>query len=131
MTDEFEVNPELEEQPIETKSPHRMRSQRLNTVHRTDAEHHLKSIKQGMTHCLSSQDGILLFQHIMSRCGFHRPSVTANPQTGEMFNGSTLFFEGQRAIWLELRQLISRDKLVHIENPEIPVLEPVTKNEDE
>ena len=109
----------------------RNRAMKLNTVHDTDASKNLKSIKRGMEHCLSHTDGILLFQHIMSRCGFHRPSATGNPNTGEMYSQSTLFFEGQRAIWLELRALIPRDKLIHIENPEIPVLEPVTQEHQE
>ena len=111
--------------------PYKKRKSKFNSVHDTDAQDNLKSIRKGIANCLATPDGVMFFQHLMSRCGFHRPSVTANPNTGEMFIQSTMFFEGQRAIWLELRHLIPREYLVHIENPELPVLEPVTKAHEE
>ncbi len=60
-------------------------------------------------------EGILVFRHIMRQCGYQKPSVVANPNSGEINTNSTVYNEARRNLYLSLRKLIPQKYLKQIE----------------
>jgi hypothetical protein len=131
LPDEY-GNPTVEDLIAEELMPHRVRTQKsYGTKHLTDEEKIQKAVERGLAKALSNQDGILAFQWLMGQCGHLRPSITASSAAGGADPDMSLYFEGQRSIWLKLRKMIKRDQLVQIENPEIRVIEPDERKEED
>lgn len=63
----------------------------------------------------NTEAGRDVFRFLMEECGFHKPSVHANPQTGEIFTDNTVYNEARRNVYLTTRKLIPAKSLVKIE----------------
>lgn len=62
-----------------------------------------------------SDDGVVVLRHLMTMCGFKDPSITANPNTGEINTWATNYNEARRNLWLEFRKLIPKGQRNRIE----------------
>lgn len=65
-----------------------------------------------------SFESVLFLKWLMLRCGYQSASVVQNQQSGDINPLSLAFHEGQRNVWLAIRQLMPQNILAEIENPE-------------
>lgn len=72
-------------------------------------------LKQQLKRVLKTADGIAVFRYLFNECGYDRPSVVADPTTGEILTNSTNYNEARRNIWVKLRKLMPREPLIMIE----------------
>lgn len=63
----------------------------------------------------NTEAGRDVFRFLMAECGFLKPSVNANAQTGEIFTDNTVYNEARRNLYLKVRGLIPAQSLVKIE----------------
>jgi hypothetical protein len=80
-----------------------------------NAEAEIKVIREIISIATSTEEGIIFARYLMNQCGFQRPSVVANQQTGEININSTIYMEARRNIWLDLRKMIPIKTLKKIE----------------
>ena len=62
-----------------------------------------KRIKQAYAGVAATRNGRIMIEDIMNLCGFHTPSVTVDPTTGEINTNSTIYNEARRNIYLTVR----------------------------
>lgn len=65
-----------------------------------------KRIEHAAMRVAKTESGQIFLRHIMTECGFKEPSTIMNPVTKEILEGSTLFNEAKRGLWLDVRKLI-------------------------
>jgi hypothetical protein len=76
--------------------------------------------RQDMARLANTNSGQAILRAIMRECGFQKPSILANPQSGEINPMGTVYNEARRNIWLWLRKAIPSDKLALIETADMP-----------
>lgn len=95
----------------------------------TEPEVAVKKLTAAVDKVLSLNEGIEVFRHIMRISGYQESSTILSRSTGEVNALCVAHDQGMRDLWLTLRQLIDRDKLVLIEHepPKKRKLEPNEK----
>lgn len=63
----------------------------------------------------NTNHGQAVLKAIMRECGYQKPSILANPQSGEINPLGTIYNEARRNLWLWLRKYVPSDKLAMIE----------------
>lgn len=75
------------------------------------------AVKNAMQ-CFSTEAGKYMLRWIMQECGFHKPSVIYNAESGDIKLDATVYNEAKRDIYLRIRSLLVHDPklLAEIEN---------------
>lgn len=51
----------------------------------------------------------IVLRHVAKLAGWYKSSVVINPATNDVATGSTIFNEGRRSLYLDLRRMLSDD----------------------
>jgi hypothetical protein len=70
---------------------------------KSEAQHKLENAFKAIA---KTDNGQVVFQHIMQMCGFKQTSMIFNPTTHELVENSTIWNEAKRGVWLDLRKQI-------------------------
>lgn len=63
----------------------------------------------------STPDGKILLHYLMTECGYQKNSVQGSTATGEFLETNTMYNEGRRDLYLNLRNLIPPETLAAVE----------------
>lgn len=63
----------------------------------------------------ATKEGVVLFRHLLSVCGYNSNSVVENKITGEANAYATMYNEGRRDVYVVLRKDIPLEALIEIE----------------
>lgn len=74
-----------------------------------------KELRNIFNELCTKAEGILAMRHLMQICGYDQSSVVANTQTGEIQSLGTLYNEGRRNVYREIRHYINPKFLKRIE----------------
>ena len=75
-----------------------------------------KQAVKDLNETFSSSSGLRTLRFLMELCGYQKPSVVADPQSGEIQINSTVYNEARRNIYLTLRKCLKQDILIPVEN---------------
>jgi len=73
-------------------------------------------LKRDIRETFATGFGQRTLRYIMDLCGYQRPSVVADPSSGEVMTQSTVYNEARRNLYLTLRKYVSVDVLRKVEN---------------
>lgn len=73
-------------------------------------------IKKDISETFATASGRNTLRFIMDICGYQKSSITADPNTGEIFMDGTLHNEARRNLYLVLRSYVHRETLIAVEN---------------
>lgn len=80
---------------------------------------------------LKTEDGRELFKHLFFISGYNQTSLFINPVSREVNTHGTVFNEGRRAVYLELRRLATRSLLTAVEEEAEKALDPQQQQQKE
>lgn len=72
-------------------------------------------LKRDLNETFSTPAGRRSLFWLMQICGYQRPSVVADPQSGEVVINSTVYNEARRNLYLTLRSFLTRQILTDVE----------------
>ena len=75
-----------------------------------------------MRKVFSSDEGVRVLRWLMLECGYQARSVVVNKQTQQIYTESTIYNEGRRNLYLQLRQYMTPKILLPVE------IQPLTPN---
>ena len=79
-----------------------------------EAKERALEIRSAFSKVSQTQEGAIVFRHLMNICGFKLPSLVRNSDGDILFN-SSLYNETRRTVYLEVRKLIPNKRLNQIE----------------
>ena len=75
----------------------------------------IKELRAQVKTIASTESGIAFFRYLMDECGYKRPTVVIDSQSGEVNVRSTMYNEARRGLWLDLRKLFIKQHVNMIE----------------
>lgn len=63
----------------------------------------------------ATEEGMNVFNYLLNSLGFHKNTVTMDPQTGEVNKDASVYLEARRSVYVEIRKYISPKYLKKIE----------------
>ena len=64
---------------------------------------------------LQTESGREVFKHLFHICGYNKTSIVADPRTGAVAVDGTVYNEGRRSVYIQLRLRASRALLTPVE----------------
>ena len=73
-------------------------------------------LKKDFNTTFATPTGKRVLRWLMDKCGYQKPSVVVDPNTGKYQIESTLHNEARRILYLEMREFLNADVLAQVEN---------------
>lgn len=68
-----------------------------------------RRIQKSVSQCFSTDAGKETMRWLMNECGFNKPSVIYNSESGDIKVDATVYNEAKRDIYLRIRSMLSHD----------------------
>lgn len=73
-------------------------------------------LKKDLNDTFATGSGRRTLRFLMDMCGYQRPSIIADPQSGNPLIDGTIYNEARRNLYLSIRKYIHKDILTAVEN---------------
>lgn len=80
-----------------------------------EAQKRTKQYSAAIQRASSTADGKILIHYLMMECGYQKNSVQGSKTTGQFLDENTMYNEGRRDLYLNLRKILKRDILADVE----------------
>lgn len=80
------------------------------------AQEKLDLLREDLNEAFGSGSGMRALRFIMDLAGYQKPSIIADPQSGDPLPNGTIYNEARRNLYLSIRRLIRRETLILVEN---------------
>lgn len=85
---------------------------------RAAEEQKARELVEAFARIAANDDGVLVLRYLMGRTGYFGPAVTQDPVSQEINPLASIYNNGRRSIWLDMRNMLPFKYRVMIENPE-------------
>lgn len=79
----------------------------------------LALLQQDFRETFATPHGKRTLRTIMDLAGYQKPSIIADPNTGDPLPYGTIYNEGRRNLYLSIRKLLRADILIEVENKDL------------
>ena len=98
-----------------TEESIRKRIREKRQQHQKGTQDHRQKISAAIQRACSTADGKILLHYLMVECGYQKNSVQGSKSSGEFLEQNTMYNEGRRDLYLNLRNLLKPVVLVDVE----------------
>lgn len=89
-----------------------------------------RQLASDMRKIFGSAEGQNVLRWLMVECGYQRPSVVADKTTQQIYIDSTVYNEGRRNVWLQIRRYLTPKILIPVEiEPPESATKPIEKKD--
>jgi len=81
----------------------------------------IAQLRKDMNETFATASGRRTLRWIMELCGYQRPSIIADPVSGNPLLDGTIYNEARRNLYLSLRRYLSQEILIPVENKGLEV----------
>lgn len=76
----------------------------------------LAQLKRDFNDTFGPGHGRRVLRFLMDTCGYQRPSIIAEPQSGDPLPSGTIYNEARRNLYLTIRKFLNQEILIPVEN---------------